>query len=656
MDKEIPDEPAAEAPEIKPTESTAEASEVKPVEPAAKAPEETQVDLSALQGFDFGTNWSESKPSSGSGRSFDRGPGRRERRPRGQQPDRKDRRPFNPGSFHKSGRRDGGEHGDRDSRSSGPGRRQTGRPDIPRKVVEVSFYPEDHGFKALCKALRTSTITYELFDIARIILEKEERFYLMVHPVETSREGEASEESLFVVESDGLPFLREDSAKQHALSDCLEHFFISETKEVEPPSGSFSSIQKCGFTGELLGPPNYHRLKKILADHHASRLSNMPYAKFESRIESIKEEEVIAEWLEKMKTQTTYTLKPEFGEPRVFEDGETARAFVKANLSDKMVRSLKSVRLEGPQLSKVMDPLLKANLDFAWERQKRFPLDTANLLRGRLRRQKFALYKKGSKGVSFVCAVKRKFRKSDEAFSEPVQKLLEFLEANPNIKVKDLSEQYLGFSTHAVEGEPPPELTEEQQRRLKAMTLDFQWLLKEGYIAEYSDGSIYAHPADGAAQGGGEAKPADPVSQSHKSKSKPSVKDDQPVSKNESAGIEKEKTYETGVELKSEKKPVEETGEGITAGIEEPEESMADKVSEDADSVVEEPVGELESVAVDKAANDSGESNTESAEMESEIGSVAEKAEIEEKRETTKDTKTADVDPDPELKESPRVK
>ena len=58
-----------------------------------------------------------------------------------------------------------------------------------------------------------------------------------------------------------------------------------------------------------------------MADHHATRLSNIPFAKFESRIESVTEEEVIAEWLEKMKTQTTYVLKPEFGEPRTFEDG-----------------------------------------------------------------------------------------------------------------------------------------------------------------------------------------------------------------------------------------------------------------------------------------------------------------------------------------------
>lgn len=477
MDKELnPDEPTPEAP---------------------KPAEETPVDLSALQGFDFGTSWSESKKPRGSGRSDNRDFKRGDRRSQGNAADRKDRRPFKPGNFRKSDDRPPREgQGNQGRRFGDQGRKPYGRPEIPKKVAEVSFYPEDNGFKALCKALRVSAITYELFEIARTILEKDERFYLVIRTAdEKSSGGDDSEASFYVVESDGLPFLSQAAAMQHALADCLDHYFTSETKEVEPPSGTFTTIQKCGVTGELLGPPNYHRLKKIMADHHASRLSNMPYAKFESRIESVKEEEVIAQWLEQMKTQTTYSLKPEFGEVRQFEDGETARAFVKANLAGKLVKEVKSTRVEGTQLSKIKDPSLKAYLDYAWDRQKRFPLDSANLLRGRLRRQKFALYKKGTKGVSYVCAVKRRFREPSESLSEPVGKLIDFIEKHPKIPAKELPQQYLGFATFAPEGEPQPEITDEQKAAFKAFTLDFQWLLKEGYIAEYSNGTVFAHPA-----------------------------------------------------------------------------------------------------------------------------------------------------------------
>lgn len=458
----------------------------------SKSPDDKLVDLSALEGFNFATNWSESK----SGRSNVRDFGTSDRKPRGNQADRKDRRPFKPGSFRKST----GSAPD-EKRREAPGspsdrRRQFSRPEIPKTVVEVSFFPEDNGFNAICKALRVSTITYELFDIARTILEKEERFYMVLRPVDAKPTGgDQPESSLFIVEADGLPFLNESAARDHALENCLDYFFTKETQEVEAPTGSFSSIQKCGITGELLAPPNYHRYKKIMMGHHASRVSNMPFEKFESRIETIKDEEVIAEWLEKMKIQTTYALKPEFGEARQFEDAETARSFAKANLASKQVNEVKSAHIDGSLLSRIKDPLIKANIEYVWERQKRFPLETANLLRGRLRRQKFAIYKKGTKGVSFVCAVKRRFREPAEDLSIPVQKLIVFIEENPKISAKELAVKFLGFPLSAAEGEVPPALTDDQKLKLKAYSLDFHWLLKEGYIAEYSDGKVYAHPA-----------------------------------------------------------------------------------------------------------------------------------------------------------------
>ncbi len=515
--EESEEETAPKKPVAKQAEAEAEPKvEEKTEEPAFVSEGDSGIDLSALQGFDFGTSWSESKPLGGGGKSFDRRPGRGSRPPRGDRSDRKDRRSFKPGGFRKGPRRDDRDQGGRPDRQ-GQGSRHQGRPDIPKKVVEVSFYPEENGFKALCKALRISTITYELFDIARTILEKDERFYMIIRPVDAK--GAPDEEAcLYVSEADGIPFQFKDAALQHALANCLDHFFTSETKEVEPPSGSFSAIRKCGFTGELLGPPNFHRIQKIMADHHASRLSNMPYAKFESRIESVTEEEVIAEWLEKMKTQTSYTLKEEFGEARGFEDGETARAFIKANLADKLVLELKSARVEGSQISKVKDGLLRANLEFSWERQKRFPLDTANLLRGRLRRKKFALYKKGSKGVSYVCAVKRRFREPNESFSDAIQELLTFLDANGGMAVKDLSEKYLRFTTVAAEGEEPVVLTDEQQAKHKAMTMDFQWLLKEGYIAEYSNGTIFAHPPAAPGEGVVPPKAGKPAAKESKPK------------------------------------------------------------------------------------------------------------------------------------------
>ena len=88
---------------------------------------------------------------------------------------------------------------------------------------------------------------------------------------------------------------------------------------------------------------------------------------------------------------------------------------------------------------------IKRSIEFCLENQRRFPLETANNLRGRLRRMKFTIYKRGAKGVSYVCSVKRKFREPTTVFAEEVQKLIEFIEQNQNVFVGDLPEKFLSI-------------------------------------------------------------------------------------------------------------------------------------------------------------------------------------------------------------------
>ena len=68
---------------------------------------------------------------------------------------------------------------------------------------------------------------------------------------------------------------------------------------------------------------------------------------------------------------------------------------------------------------------------------------------------KFNLYKRGSKGVSYVCAVKRNFRSPDSTFSDSVQGLIEFIEQHPNIPVPRLAQEYLGIEPPRPKADKP---------------------------------------------------------------------------------------------------------------------------------------------------------------------------------------------------------
>ncbi len=532
-----------------------------------------KLDLSQLQSFSFGTQWSQDKPDT-SGRPSNREP-RRDDRPRrdgppGAGPDqRRDRRGFRKpagGPSDGQGAPEGGQRFREGSEHRGPNREPRGDQRGPRRegsggyrdagprdmgpyispFYTVTFYPEDTSFAALAKTIRASGRTFELFDIARTVIGKIDRFVVVVQHKTDEAGGSTDKPAGFSISvPDGLPFENDDAAINHVMVVHLAHFFDTSEVEVEAPKGNYQVINKCGITGDLLGPPNYHRYNQIIQQHHSSKVARMSFEAFRSRIESVRDPEVINQWLEQMKKVTRYTWKhgAEGEVPLTFDNLEDLRMYVLTQARDKVVKNVESARFPGKQLDLLPQGEIYRAIEGALERQRRFPLDTANALRGRLRREGFTIFKKGSKGVSYVCAVKRKFRVPGQTFADSIGNLITYIEEHPMTKASELPERLLGLPVpprpSAAEGssvsrppmgeaepkesnEPKPEaeagadteaapspapvassvpgpsaapfLTPEEQQKLTRLQGDLRWLVMEGYVTEFMDGRLFAPP------------------------------------------------------------------------------------------------------------------------------------------------------------------
>lgn len=556
-----------------------------------------KLDLSQLQGFSFGTQWTQDKASA---------PERRERsdRPRregggerrdGGAPERRDRRSFQRPAAPRDGdapaapapaegapaprrefnrgprrdfggeqrgpRRDGRESFDRGERG-GPRRDPIERGPYDSPFFNVAFYPEDTSFNALARTIRSSCRTIELFEIARTVVEKTDRFVVVLTrktsgadagPGRSAPAGDATaKQPIYLSVPDGVPFESEDAAVAHVLTKHLDKFFELADVEIDPPKGNFQVINKCGVTGELLGPPNYHRYAHIVQQHHAAKVARMPFEAFRSRIETVRDPEAVAQWLEKMKKTTRYTWKasikpapaapaptvapdpenpvateaaaevavqegsttPETSPAITFDAFEDARSYLLSNAREKIVRAVESARFHGKLVEAMPPGEIRRAIEGALERQRRFPLDTANALRGRLRREHFTIFKKGSKGISYVCAVKRKFRVPGQTFSDTISALIAFVEANPMVRASELSAKFLGIqqpvapaapSRPAAEADAPaeapaapapaePSLSIDDRARISRMQGDLRWLVAEGYVTEFIDGRLFAPP------------------------------------------------------------------------------------------------------------------------------------------------------------------
>ncbi len=592
-----------------------------------------KLDLSQLQGFSFGTQWTQDKSSPSDRREREPGgerPRRDDRRdgPGGGAPGSRDRRPFrkpagpaggdagagmpvggpaaperrefsggprprreNEGGYRGGPRRDGPGGGERGGpRYGGRGEPQDRGPyDSP--FFNVTFYPEDTSFNTLVQTIRKSCRTIELFEIARTVVDKTDRFVVVVTrktpepaaPRPAAPSDVAATEALakpakqpfYISVPDHLPFESDEAAVAHVMAHHLGQFFDAADVEVDPPKGNYQVINKCGVTGELLGPPNYHRYNQIVQQHHAAKVARMPFEAFRSRIETIRDPEVVTQWLEKMKKATRYTWKlsgapkpaapvgdvppppsepssdtapvasaventtpaaenttpaepvPPEATPAVapveaaapaavpsFDSLEDARLYVLTHARDKVVRHADSARFHG-KVAETMPPgEIRRAVEGALERQRRFPLDTANALRGRLRREHFTIFKKGSKGVSYVCAVKRKFRVPGQTFADSIGALISFVEAHPMIRASELAGKFLGIATPPAPATPPataaspgegtapaeapaasePMLSIEDRAKIARLQGDLMWLVREGYVTEFIDGRLFAPP------------------------------------------------------------------------------------------------------------------------------------------------------------------
>lgn len=224
------------------------------------------------------------------------GPGRGAREDRGP---RRDRRPSR-GDDKPRGAKPGGKFDRRVEREP--------RPDPVPAVTgwDVRFLPDRHGVDGLAKQIRASAKAYPLFDLARLVLEKSERYL-----VEFRRSGENAT-PLFQLKADGTLWLSEGEAVAHALKTQIDKFYRRERVAVEPPKGAFPFVAVCGMSGVLLGPPNYHDYQTKLRQLYAERFANMSFDAFKNRIRMERDEEFIAKWREEQSAKDVfYPAEPE---------------------------------------------------------------------------------------------------------------------------------------------------------------------------------------------------------------------------------------------------------------------------------------------------------------------------------------------------------
>lgn len=422
-----------------------------------------------------------------------RGPGRRregqgdQRRPdRGPAPDRGGQRP--PARAGEQGQRP--PRGRRDQRRPGPPRPVEREP-LPK--VKVGITIEDKVADSLARQIRATGRSYPIFDLARLILQKNDRFLIRFNVIKNN--SGALEQPLYRCALDETVWTDKEEALQYLLDKHFDTFYQAERTPTNPPKGVYTFVAVCDLNGAILGPPNYHGYQEELRRLHREHYAHMPLEAFKAKIRIVRDEAVVKKWIEDQSWKTEYICLNVPEAPRLADRESVVAHFREVHLP-LILQEVESHAISGQAALQLPCRGLRR---LAWqliERQRRFPLELVHSLSALFNERKLQFFKL-DKDITHVGVARPHYLDLETSIvSDNVRRIIQFIQQNPGSNRQKLMEALApapapvpmpeGTAATGEAAPPAPEPTPEQM----AIISDLHWLVHQGHVIELANGTL----------------------------------------------------------------------------------------------------------------------------------------------------------------------
>jgi hypothetical protein len=368
------------------------------------------------------------------------------------------------------------------------------RPEAPPLPVEIRVLPEQKALGAVIRRIQTSHRAFPLRDIAWLFLDNPASCLIRVEP------HKDQQVALYQCKVCGLPALSEEDVRAHLVNRHMDDFFDVEDVSCDPPSGVFVCVARCSLSGELLGPPNHHSFNSKVQEMLRTRYPDMSEETYRSRIETVREPEVIEKWRQQCTKKKIYRRKGAAAaapEPAAAEqpDGAASEAEPppKAPPMEREVAELVFMREILPeQIASVRHlictaavavqtpsrPLLYALRD-TLNRERRFPASLFFALRGAFRHRSLHLFRVNDpKGQDFVM-LKTPAVLDPAHTVQALRDVLTFVNDHPACTKAVLVSALAGAD----------------EQRMKETLVHLAWLVEKGHVVEYYN-DVLSAPLD----------------------------------------------------------------------------------------------------------------------------------------------------------------
>src|SRR5205823_12466056 len=119
----------------------------------------------------------------------------------------------------------------------------------PSQII-IRFLPYPPAFENVVAQIKSGSVAYSLFALARLFLEKPVGYVVCLKATQESPLYQLGDNSMVSADREFL--------ERNAFRFAHPDFYKMDISETDPIKGNFSNVARCRLSGTLLGPTNHH--------------------------------------------------------------------------------------------------------------------------------------------------------------------------------------------------------------------------------------------------------------------------------------------------------------------------------------------------------------------------------------------------------------
>ena len=333
-------------------------------------------------------------------------------------------------------------------------------------LYQLVITPDTKVLSKLKNQIRKTGISYSMDEISSTISSKLERIQIKIEHLEDKKE-----ERFYETNFDGFIFNTKRKAIEHIMNKGLSSIVTIYNETNGTPNGNYITILKCPITDKLLPPKSFHNFKDIVNEHLISNKISNNYENYVAKLVVVDDLDTINQWKETPLSKSVYCLKKYENNEKKFNSLESLANYIEVLKTDQFIKSHKFITVREGNVMNLEKDLIKYIEDFMkssnkWKKDLFF-----NILIN-LKKSGFHIFKYGVKNHLYATGIKPKSIQLS-GLSDICVKITKLINSTKAMKKGEVLNS-IGS----------------QKVKKDFILNELKWLVREGYVREFSNGTI----------------------------------------------------------------------------------------------------------------------------------------------------------------------